>query len=98
MNLANSIEVVAIWKKRKIIYYTDAMIYRKSYGPAPVTFMKDLYEKDEECDMLFHNFLMRRKSLYSSLRRSPEQFIQDGERDIIMYKELIRCVENGQII
>jgi hypothetical protein len=58
MNLVNSIEVIPIWKKRKRIYSMDAMIYRKYYGSAPVTVTIDIYEMDDECDMLFHNFLM----------------------------------------
>jgi hypothetical protein len=66
------------------------MIYRKHYGPSPVavTVIIDIYEMDDECDTLFHNFLMRKESLDNTLIRFPEQFIHDVEHFIFMYKEL----------
>jgi hypothetical protein len=74
MNLASSIEEDPIWKKRKRINYIDAIIYRKYYGSTPLTLTVtiDIYEMDDECDMLFHNFLMRKESLDNTLIRSPE--------------------------
>jgi hypothetical protein len=43
MNLANNIEVVPVWKKRKRIYYVNATIYRKYYGPVPVPVTIDIF-------------------------------------------------------
>jgi hypothetical protein len=65
----------------------DAMIYRKYYGFAPVTVTIDIYEMDDECDVLFHNFLMRRENLHNTFLRFLEQFRHDGEHFIFMSKE-----------
>jgi hypothetical protein len=56
----------------------DAFIYREFYVPVPVTIDMDVYETDEVCEAIFHNYLMRKEGLYNTLLRFPQQFIQDG--------------------
>jgi hypothetical protein len=68
MILASTIEVVPIWKKIKRIYYMDAFIYREFYEPAPVMVNMDIYEMDEVCEVIFHNYLVRKEVLYNTIR------------------------------
>jgi hypothetical protein len=71
MILANTIEVVPIWKKEKRIYFMDAFVYRESFGPAPVTIDIDVYEMDEATEVIFHNYLAEKQGLHNTLLRSP---------------------------
>jgi hypothetical protein len=61
MILASTIEVVSIWKKKKRIYFIDVFIYREFYGPVPITINMGIYEMDEACEVIFHNYLVRKK-------------------------------------
>jgi hypothetical protein len=87
MILASTIEVVPIWKKRKRIYFMDGFIYREFYGPALITINMGIYEMDESCEVIFHNYLVRKEGLHNTLVRFLKQFIQDGEHYILIYKE-----------
>jgi hypothetical protein len=53
-----------------------------------VTINIDVYEMDEVCEAIFHNYLMRKEGLHNTLLRFPWQFIQDGEHFIFIFKEL----------
>jgi hypothetical protein len=73
----------------------DAFIYREFYGPAPVTVSMDIYEMDEACEVIFHNYLVRKEGLHNTLLRFPQQFIQDRDHYILIYKELTDWVGKG---
>jgi hypothetical protein len=60
MILANTVEVVRVWKKRKRIYSMEKHAFEKSFGIAPITVELDIYELDGATEVIFHNYLVEK--------------------------------------
>jgi hypothetical protein len=67
MILANTIEVVPVWKKKKKFYFMVAFIFRECFGPAPVTIDIAVYEMDGATEVIYHNYLVEKEGLQNSL-------------------------------
>jgi hypothetical protein len=88
MILANTIEVVPIWKKKKRFYTMEKHAFERSFGPAPISVDMDIYELDGATEVIFNNYLVEKEGLHNTLLRSPQQYIQEDNQFIFIYKEL----------
>jgi hypothetical protein len=88
MILANTIEVVPIWKKKGRYYSMEKHAFERSFGPAPITVEMDIFELDGATEVIFNNYLVEREGLHNTLIRFPQQYIQEDNQFIFIYKEL----------
>jgi hypothetical protein len=88
MILANTIEVVPIWKKKKEFILWMPLFIENVFESAPVTIDIDVYEMDGATEVIFHNYLAEKQGLHNTFLRSPQQYIPDDENYIFIYKEL----------